>query len=158
MKRISLTIVLCLVSFFLSTGSLFASGSGSHSHNLDAVQQDTDDTVSIYKDSQEGVDAYLEFFDVKDLTDREQKDFFLKCHVRAFLKGSRTGEYLQPLKLVLRATIGHDQFGEATVFLPTKGNRMQADLFVKNKGEQHYLLIAEIEGVGVKEFHFHHTF
>mgnify|MGYP000300593504 CR=1 FL=1 len=44
------------------------------------------------------------------------------------------------------------------VLLPVEENRMQADLFVKKKGEQHYLLIAEIEGVGVKEFHFHHTF
>ena len=82
----------------------------------------------------------------------------MKCSIRAFLKDPESGKYLQPSKIVLRATTGHDQFGKAVVFAPDGDNRMKTELFVKEKGEQHYLLIAEIEGVGVKEFHFHHTF
>ncbi len=92
------------------------------------------------------------------MTGKEDSKFLVKCHARAYLKDSKTGESIEPSKIVLRATVGHDQFGEAMVFEPVNGDKMQTELIVKSKGEHHYLLIAEIEGVGVKEFHFHHTF
>ena len=69
-----------------------------------------------------------------------------------------TGDNLQTSKILLRATIGPDQFGEAMVFTPDDNDKMQTELFVKNKVDQQYLLIAEIKGVGVKKLHFHHKF
>ena len=137
---------------------VFAAGSGNHSHGHQEAEVGDDNDVIAHKDSKDGIDAYLEFRDFEGSAGTESKEFIVKCKVQAFLKNADNGQYMNPSKLVLRATIGHDQFGEAMVLIPVEGNRMQADLFVKKKGEQHYLLIAEIEGVGVKEFHFHHTF
>lgn len=158
MKNVAMKVLLCLSIALLSSSYVCASGSGSHSHDHHAAQKGSDNEAITYKDSKDGVDAYLEFCDLRDLAGNGRKDFLLKCHAKAYLRDSRTGENLQPSKIVLRATSGHDQFGEAMVFTPGDDNKMQTELYVKNKGEQHYLLIAEIEGVGVKEFHFHHTF
>jgi nitrite reductase/ring-hydroxylating ferredoxin subunit len=135
-----------------------ASGSGNHSHGHQPVEKSLGNDAVTYKDSKDGVDAYLEFCDFKGFAGKEAKEFVVKCNTRAYLKDSKTGAALEPSKLLLRATIGHDQFGEAMIFSPVNDNKMQTELFVKKKGEHHYLLIAEIEGVGIKEFHFHHTF
>jgi hypothetical protein len=137
---------------------LCASGGGHHSHDHPSAHKSPDDNTIRYRDSQDGVDAYLEFHDLKRLTGDDPKSFFARCQVGAYLIDSQTGEDLEPTKILLRATIGHDQFGEAVIFTPADDQKMAAELFVKHRGEYHYLLIAEIEGVGVKEFHFHHTF
>ena len=158
MKRIVISTALCLFVALLGSSYAFASGTGNHSHGHHSVEKGSDSEASTYKDSKDGVDAYLEFRDFKDSTNSSDKEFLVKCHVRAYLRDSETGDSLLPSKLILRATIGHDQFGEALVFAPVDDNKMQTDLFVKKKGEHHYLLIVEIEGLGVKEFHFHHTF
>ena len=158
MSKVTISIVVLILGTVLCCVPVFAAGSGNHSHGHQEVKVGQDKNVITHKDSKDGIDAYLEFCDFEGSAGTESKEFIIKCHVRAFLKNAETGQYLTPSKLVLRATIGHDQFGEAMVLIPVEGNRMQADLFVKKKGEQHYLLISEIEGVGVKEFHFHHTF
>lgn len=158
MKRIVKNAVLCLGIVFIPFSFAHASGSGKHSHDHHAVDKSSDNAAIVYRDSKDGVDAYLEFCDFKNVADNGDKGFLVKCHARAYFRDSKTGENLQPAKLLLRATTGHDQFGEAMIFVPVADNKMQTELFVKKKGEQHYLLIAEIEGVGVKEFHFHHTF
>lgn len=150
--------VLCFFVALLGSSYVYASGTGKHAHGHHAVEKGSDGEVVTYKDTKDGVDAYLQLCDFKDLTSRSDKGFLVKCHAKAYLSDSETGDSLQPSKLILRATIGHDKFGEALVFSPVDDNKMQTELFVKKKGKHHYLLIAEIEGLGVKEFHFHHEF
>ena len=158
MSKITISIIVTVLGAVLFCVPVFASGGGSHSHDHQEVEAGQDNNVIAYKDSQGGIDAYIEFSDFEGSAGTEAAVFFVKCQVRAFLKDAETGQYLTPSKLALRATIGHDQFGEAMVLLPVGEDRMQTDLFVKKKGEHHYLLIAEIVGLGVREFHFHHTF
>jgi hypothetical protein len=158
MSKFTISMVALILGTVLCCVPVCASGSGSHSHGHQEAGAGEDNAVIVHKDSKDGIDAYLEFCDFDGGSNSQSKGFIVKCNVRAFLKNAETGQYLTPSKLVLRATIGHDQFGEAMALLPVEENRMQTDLFVKKKGEQHYLLTAEIEGVGVKEFHFHHTF
>ena len=158
MSKFTISTIVLILGTVLCCVPVFAAGSGNHSHDHQEAEAGKDNDVIAYKSSKDGIDAYLEFCDFEGSAGTESKVFFVKCHVRAFLKDAETGQYLTPSKLMLRATIGHDQFGEAMVLLPVEGNRMQTEVFAKKKGEQHYLLIAEIDGVGVREFHFHHTF
>lgn len=158
MKRFLVSAAVGFGFAFLASGVVSASGGGGHSHDHHAVQKSADETTITYKDSNDGVEAFLEFCAVNDSTRESKNGFFVKCHAKAYLRDAKTGEPITPSKLVLRATTGHDQFGEAMVFAPASDAKMQTELFVKHKGEHHYLLIAEIEGTGVKEFHFHHTF
>ena len=157
MKRFSVITIVCLVSYLAAPVSLFASGSGHHSHGHDESAVSSGENIT-HKETRDGVDAYLEFSKPEKRTETPSGDFFSKCLVKASLKDSKTGKSLKPTRLVLRATKGHDQFGEAVVFSVNDDNVMQASLFVKEQGEHHYLLIADIEDVGVKEFHFHHDF
>lgn len=156
-KRIIASVVV-LVSAVLFSVPVLASGSGHHSHEPEVTKVASDANVITYKDSKDGIDAYLEFCDFVSSKESASKGFVVKCHVKAFLKNAETGHYVTPTKLALRATVGHDQFGEAKVMLPVEDDRLQTDLIVKKKGEQHYLLIAEIPEVGVREFHFHHVY
>jgi hypothetical protein len=158
MKSLVMRTVLCVFIGFLGSGYVSASGSGNYSHDHNAVEKSPDSEAITYKDSRDGIDAYLEFYDFKELTGSNDKGFLAKSRAKAYLRDSVTGDNLRLSKLVLRATIGHDQFGEAMVFVPANDDKMKTELFVKKKGQHHYLLIAEVEGVGVKEFHFHHTF
>ena len=158
MTKITVSAILLSLSALLLGAQDFASGSGHHSHGDQDLQVTTEANIVTYQDSKDGIDAYLEFSDFEAHGGGDSKGFIVKCQVRAFIKDSKAGVYMTPSKMALRATIVHDQFGEAIVFFPVEDNRMQADLYVKNKGEQHYLLIVEIAGDGVKEFHFHHTF
>ena len=156
MKSFKFQIVFCLSVLLLMPVYSVASGSGHRSHGHDALEKGSEGAI-VYKENKQGVDAYLEFSDITDLTN-SGTGLLVKCRVTAALKASKTKQALQPTRLVLRATIGHDQFGDAMIFTPSDDNKMQTELFVKNAGEQHYLLVAEIEGFGVREFHFHHTF
>jgi hypothetical protein len=158
MSKFTMSILVLVSGAVLFGTPVYASGSGSHSHDHQEVKAGQDNNAIIYKDSQGGIDAYIEFFDFDGNIGTEVTTFFVKCKVQAFLKDAETGQHLNPSRLALRATIGHDQFGAAMVMLPVGENRMQTDLFVKKRGEHHYLLIAEIDGAGVREFHFHHTF
>lgn len=157
MKNCSICAILFLLLCATSTISVLASGSGHHSHSHEESAVSTNENVT-HKDSQGGIDAYLEFTKAEMPGSKTLGDFFAKCIVKATLKDSKSGKSITPSRLVLRATKGHDHFGEALVFSVEEDNVMQTSLFVKGKGEHHYLLIADIEGIGVKEFHFHHTF
>lgn len=158
MRQIFFLTALCLGFLLYASSPLFASGSGQHSHDHPSAHKSSQDSIIRYHDSKDGIDAYLEFHDIELLTGDDPNSFLAKCLVGASLKDAQSGEKLQPSKIVLRATLGHDKFGEAVIFTPAGDKKMSAEVFVKHKGEHHYLLIAEIEGVGVKEFHFHHTF
>ena len=157
MKISLIKTILCLAVVALEVCSSYASVSGSHSHG-DRSAEKTLASPIIYKDSLFVIDACLEFYCFEDLAGDDKKNFLVKFKAKSYLKDSKNGKKIEPSKLFLRATISHNQFGEAIFFKPVSDDKMEAEMLVINKGEQHYLLIAEIEGVGVKEFHFHHIF
>lgn len=156
MKKFSIIALVCLGLNIACAVSVFASGGGHHSHGHEAEVGPGENVT--HKDTQGGVDAYLEFCKSEKPKTASSDESFLKCVVKASLKDSKSGKSITPSRLILRTTKGHDQFGEALVFSVNEHNVLETNLFVKEKGEHHYLLIADIEGVGIKEFHFHHMF
>lgn len=151
-KFITVLTGLLIFSVFSIATSL-ASGAG-HSHG----HHSTDSDYAVYKDSQGGIDAYLEIRDVKITDAKPSDDYLVKCDVRAYLQDSNTGLAVAFKRLALRTTVDHGKFGAAKAMVQIDEHKYGTDLFITEPGEHHYLLIADIPDVGSKQFHFHHVF
>ena len=148
-------------SFFLvsvltfSCSAVLASGSGHYSHDNNQIETHDKTGVITYKESSDGIDAYLEL--KVPFKKKTPKGFIAKCEIQVFLKKVETGEHIKATKLALRTTVGHGQFGEAKALLPAGEDRMGTDIILKEQGEHHFLILADIPGVGSRKFHFHHA-
>lgn len=157
MNRIArLTTILVAVTIWTSS-LLMASGSGHHAHEHGSSTAENNGTVT-YQDTQHGIAAYLELENAGLDKTSAARGFVVVCNATAYLQDAATGKPLKVAGMALRATVDHGEFGEAKALLPAGDGRMGTTLYITEKGEQHYLLIAEIPGVGSKEFHFHHVF
>ncbi len=139
-----------------SCSTVLASGSGHHSHDNNQIETHDKTDVITYKDSSDGIDAYLEVN--VSFKKKTSKGFVAKCDIRVFLKKVETEEYIKATKLALRSTVGHGKFGEAKALLPVGKDRMGTDIVLKEQGKHHFLILADIPGVGSRKFHFHHMF
>ena len=158
MRRISTCTMLIAAITVLSSSLLMASGSGHHSHGPVSSAAADKSGVVTYKDTRDGIEAYLEFNNSGPEQASEAQDFLVVCEATAYLQDAATGARLQVAKSALRATGDHGVFGETKALVPAGNGRMRTTLFIKERGEKHFLLIAVIPGLGAKEFHFHHVF
>ena len=135
-----------------------ASGSGHHSHGPASSATEDGSGAVTYKDTKDGIDAYLKFKNSGPEQTSQTQGFVVVCEATAYLQDAATGERLQVAKIALRATSDHGVFGQAKALVPAGNGRVRTTLFIKERGEEHFLLIADIPGLGVKKFHFHHSF
>ena len=140
----------------ISCSAVLASGNGHHSYDKNQIERHDNADVITYKESSDGIDAYLEFN--VQIKKKSSKGFVAKCNIQVFLKKIDTGEYVKATKLALRSTDEHGKFGEAKALFPVGENRMGTDIILTEQGKYHFLIIADIPSVGSRKFHFHHTF
>ncbi len=155
MVRSAKTALICAIMSLLCVET-FAAGSGSHSHGHQEVENAAN--IVTYVDSKDGVEAYLEVCDRKLPEKGKWTGFVVKCDLRAYFKDTSTGEIISVAKVAIRSTANHGQFGEARALERAADKKFGTYLLIKDRGQQHFLLIADIPGVGKRNFHFHHTF
>ena len=98
-KKIIIASTVCCLFILLSHASTLASGSGHHAHGDDEVRSSDRNTSVTYKDTQDGIEAFLEFSDFEKVNQDSSHNFFMKCSIRVFLKDPKSGKYLQPSKI-----------------------------------------------------------
>ncbi len=158
MLRISPILPLLVVAIFFTCSAAFASGKNNHSHDHHSDKTKGGTSSITYKESKDGIDAYLEFSNLSVENKDKSSKFVAKCDVRAFLKNAKSGESVETRKMALRRTNNHGDFGEAKALLPVDQGGLGGVIILKERGLHHFLLIADISDAGTKEFHFHHAF
>ena len=152
MKKTRYLLVILIVCLPMITLSAFAQES-----NLLQLNKHSGEDIMTYKNSNDGVDAFLVFHEFDNGTE-SQEGFALMCQVSAILKDAETGTLINRARLALRDETSNNKLSIPQALVRVAEESMQTKLFVSDKGTRHYVLVAQIEGLGLREFKFQHTF